>query len=106
MNEQTRLLVRAEYGGRCAYCGKKLTDETFHVDHILPRCLGGSDAFGNLIASCSDCNYAKRGMHPHEWVEKLGGFENIFCFTKKGEDAAQKLSDFITWYFFQTAGEL
>lgn len=40
----------------CVYCGEPATE----VDHIVARAHGGTDDDANLVASCHDCNEAKR----------------------------------------------
>ena len=32
---------------------------TFHVEHVIPRCLGGPSDFGNLAWACPSCNLHK-----------------------------------------------
>lgn len=44
-----------EQGGLCAYCMKKITADTSHVEHIVPQsaCKPGEDvAYGNMLAVC------------------------------------------------------
>lgn len=49
---------------RCQYCGRGVGEEvTLHVDHVVPRCEGGTNDPSNLKASCADCNHGK-GPHP------------------------------------------
>ena len=59
----------------CQYCGKRLPYLT--IDHVIPRRLGGSHTWDNLVAACPACNHRKGGrtleqvhmrpMHtPHE----------------------------------------
>jgi 5-methylcytosine-specific restriction endonuclease McrA len=46
--------------GKCHYCGTALAlEEPWHVEHQLPRALGGSDDRLNLVAACVECNLAK-----------------------------------------------
>jgi hypothetical protein len=46
--------------GRCMYCRAALTlDGRWHVEHMVPKALGGEDVAGNLVASCAPCNLAK-----------------------------------------------
>ena len=47
--------------GRCALTGRTLGREA-HLDHIVPRALGGDDRVENLRWLCADANYAKRAM--------------------------------------------
>jgi hypothetical protein len=43
-------------GGRCRICGQS---QKLHVDHIVPRAKGGSDAMDNLWLLCDQCNLSK-----------------------------------------------
>lgn len=46
--------------GRCHYCAADLQhDGAWHVEHMLPRALGGSDDAMNLVAACVNCNLQK-----------------------------------------------
>lgn len=47
------------------------------VDHVVPRSRGGSNAPGNLITACSDCN-AKRGRR------SVPAFARTLCDTVDG----------------------
>ena len=56
-------------GGRCHYCDCALTlDGAWHVEHQLPRALGGSDDIMNLVAACAPCNLAKSDRTALEFV--------------------------------------
>ncbi len=50
---------RAE--GRCEYCRMHdaLQGATFHVEHIVPRSLGGKSRLENLAWACPRCNLCK-----------------------------------------------
>lgn len=43
----------------CQYCGKRTPYLT--IDHVLPRRLGGSHTWENLVAACPPCNHHKGG---------------------------------------------
>jgi 5-methylcytosine-specific restriction endonuclease McrA len=43
----------------CQYCGKRTPYLT--IDHVLPRRLGGSHTWTNLVAACPTCNHRKGG---------------------------------------------
>lgn len=60
-----RLFQRDNY--ECAYCGK--TANT--VDHIIPRCRGGTSVWENAVASCLKCNHKKGSRTPEEANMKL-----------------------------------
>lgn len=51
--------------GICWYCGCKLNPFKFHIDHFVPRKLGGKSEYTNLVPSCPPCNTAK-GAKPLE----------------------------------------
>jgi 5-methylcytosine-specific restriction endonuclease McrA len=55
--------------GKCHYCGTTLTlDGKWHIEHQLPRALGGGDDALNLVAACVRCNLAKRDRTAIEFV--------------------------------------
>ena len=61
--------VIAKRGRHCMYCGKgPLYKRALHVDHIVPRSLGGRDELCNLIVSCSMCNMRKGSKDAAKFV--------------------------------------
>ncbi len=61
--------VFARSSGRCHYCRAALTLEgTWHVEHMLPRALGGGDEAVNLVAACAPCNLSKSDSTALEFV--------------------------------------
>lgn len=58
---ERRVRIRAD--NRCEYCRmhQALQGATFHVEHIVPRSLGGSSRLENLAWSCPGCNLHKAG---------------------------------------------
>lgn len=40
------------------------------IDHIMPRCLGGSSSEENLQTLCTRCNTLKGTKHPDVWRER------------------------------------
>lgn len=67
--------VFAKSGGKCHYCGEVLTlDGKWHIEHALPRALGGLDEIGNLFAACAPCNLAKSDRTALEFLaQTIGG---------------------------------
>lgn len=60
-------------GGRCHYCPQVLTlDGKWHVEHQMPRALGGEDTPANLVAACVKCNLAKSDRTALEFVVARG----------------------------------
>lgn len=55
--------------GCCHYCDATLAlDGAWHVEHMLPRALGGLDELGNLVAACVPCNLSKGDRTAIEFV--------------------------------------
>lgn len=55
--------------GLCHYCSTPLTlDGAWHVEHKMPKALGGSDDQINLVASCVPCNVEKRDRTDLEFI--------------------------------------
>lgn len=50
-------------GNACRYCG---SSEVPTVDHVIPRCQGGSDELHNLVVACRGCNSKKSGRTPEQ----------------------------------------
>jgi 5-methylcytosine-specific restriction endonuclease McrA len=55
---------------RCYWCGAKVY-EHYHVDHVMPLALGGSDSPENLVIACPPCNLSKGARHPMEFAGVL-----------------------------------
>ena len=58
----TRAHVRRRAHHRCEYCGlsqEAATIVPFHIEHVIPRQHGGSDAASNLALACYHCNQYK-----------------------------------------------
>lgn len=57
--------------GLCAYCGIRLFKD-YHVDHVTPLFLGGSDNPDNLVCSCVRCNSSKGHKLVADWQAVRG----------------------------------
>ena len=60
----------AEQMGVCVCCGAMLGDD-YHLDHIMPIALGGTNDESNLQLLKAECNMRKGAMHPDEWRKIL-----------------------------------
>jgi hypothetical protein len=69
-----RRAIFEEAGGKCHYCGIAL-DLTgkWHIEHQLPRALGGGDDGLNLVAACVPCNLGKSDKTAIEFVTRGHG---------------------------------
>ena len=57
--------------GKCACCGEPLGTE-YHLDHIMPLALGGSNTDDNIQILRSTCNQQKHARHPIEFMQQRG----------------------------------
>ena len=76
-----RFHVLAKSKGVCMACGAKSTEAFLHVDHIVPKSLGGLTELDNLQALCYKCNTQKRNRDETDfmlWHKRLE-FRNPKC---------------------------
>ena len=61
MADESREFVTLRAGRRCEYCQmhQYLQGATFHLEHIIPRILGGSSELSNSALACPSCNLHK-----------------------------------------------
>lgn len=60
--------------GVCHYCGRAFSPRELTMDHIIPVSRGGRTTKGNVVASCKECNTAKKQLLPMEWDDYLKRF--------------------------------
>lgn len=58
----TKRNVLKRDGFQCQYCGTRRGP--FTIDHVVPRSLGGRDAWENLVCACHRCNNLKGDRTP------------------------------------------
>lgn len=61
IGKKVRFEVFKRDGFCCVYCGSSPAESELEVDHIIPKCKGGSDDIANLATSCFKCNRGKSG---------------------------------------------
>jgi hypothetical protein len=56
--KQEREFVTERAGARCEYCRapQVITGATYHIEHIVPSCLGGAGHPSNYALCCMTCN--------------------------------------------------
>jgi hypothetical protein len=54
-----RQRIRERDGYRCRYCGRRVSAQTWRIDHVLPRSRGGPATDDNLVTACRRCTYRK-----------------------------------------------
>jgi 5-methylcytosine-specific restriction endonuclease McrA len=60
---------RERQGGTCFWCKGKLG--AYHIDHVIPIALGGSNGPENIVISCPHCNLSKSAQHPMDFAGML-----------------------------------
>lgn len=66
--------IFAKCEGKCHYCNTPLMlDGNWHVEHMLPRALGGQDEPSNLVAACVRCNLKKNDRTAIEFMADRQG---------------------------------
>lgn len=66
--------IYAKCEGCCHYCSGPLQlDGVWHIEHMLPKALGGQDEASNLVAACAPCNLKKRDRTAIEFVASANG---------------------------------
>ncbi len=61
---------------RCVYCGLDGTDcfvrwQQLDVDHLIPKCRGGTNSHANKVVSCLRCNLMKGSLDPRGYADNL-----------------------------------
>lgn len=57
--------------GKCPCCKRPLGDD-FHLDHIMPLALGGTNTDCNIQLLRAKCNVSKGAKHPTEFMQRRG----------------------------------
>lgn len=57
--------------GKCACCKRPLGDD-YHLDHIMPIVLGGTNTDDNMQLLRAECNLQKHAKHPVAFMQQRG----------------------------------
>lgn len=64
---RNKLEIKQE--GRCYRCKIRMIRKTFHIDHKIALCNGGSNAENNLGLICKPCHKEKTSVDRQRWYE-------------------------------------
>lgn len=56
---------------KCAVCHTSIT-KGYHVDHVIPLVMNGSNGKDNLQLLCPPCNLSKNAKHPVDFMQERG----------------------------------
>lgn len=56
---------------KCATCRISISGN-YHIDHIMPISLGGSNVDSNIQLLCPHCNLSKHAKHPIDFMQSKG----------------------------------
>lgn len=64
-----RLEIFNKSEGKCHYCSMPLDlHGKWHIEHMMPKALLGSDHTSNLVAACVPCNMKKKDKTAEEFI--------------------------------------
>lgn len=78
VNPRVRKALFKEQNGKCHYCGCQLVleqwkENSITLDHVIPKCLGGTRDLWNVVGACLACNSLRGNMDYQEfkrtWAE-------------------------------------
>ena len=93
INRNLAIKLTAKQGGLCGLCGRNLSEvNEVHIDHIVPKSIGGGDTEDNLQAVCAQCNLRKGSTPPLAWSPAhLAG--NVSDYDVKSDPFVQRFID-------------
>ncbi len=71
---QFRNSIRYAFGGLCAYCRCRRATT---LDHLKPKCRGGSSLRSNLLPSCLECNHSKGSEDWLNWYSNQSFYNSV-----------------------------
>lgn len=71
VDKVSRYMLYKRDDGKCAYCGKSLSQKESTIDHIIPKDKGGLTTWDNCVISCKPCNNFKDNKTLEESGMKL-----------------------------------
>jgi 5-methylcytosine-specific restriction endonuclease McrA len=65
------IILQKKQKNKCINCHVSIKN-SFHIDHIMPIALGGTNDKKNIQLLCAHCNHVKYAKHPIEWAQENG----------------------------------
>lgn len=89
LTKAERQFVYDKYSGHCAYCGRKIKQDTMQVDHVIPLKLGGKDVLDNMFPACSSCNHFKSSLRLEVFRKRIERLPELLMKDTKYKDAVR-----------------
>ena len=93
-------------GGKCMYCGRKVSLSGFSFDHVIPQSRGGKTSWENIVICCLRCN-SQKGDKPtskfkkpiiQPYAPKLNRAAPAYLVNKlSGEIVEETWMDYLYW---------
>lgn len=64
------IYILKKYNYSCRYCGNRIENYSWHLDHIKPLAQNGKNKVENLAVSCPSCNMMKNSMVEQDFLGK------------------------------------
>lgn len=68
--EEVRSMLKRQRG-KCLVCKVDIS-KAYHIDHVMPLVLGGSNGISNIQLLCPHCNLSKQSKHPITFMQSRG----------------------------------
>lgn len=81
----------------CRYCKRPVVEtmdesrpDRLTIDHVTPKCLGGTNSLGNLVVACHACNCSKGDKMPDQFVVTPWGVPSKREIIRANNEAANR----------------
>ena len=68
-----RRAIKEHFNCTCVYCGEFHELPNLTIDHVRPKCKGGTDTTANVVPSCRRCNQEKGSREWQDWMRSTFG---------------------------------
>ena len=68
-----RRAIKEHFNCQCVYCGEFHELHNLTIDHVRPKCKGGTDTTTNVVPSCRRCNQDKGSREWLDWMRARFG---------------------------------
>ena len=91
ISKDKKIKVYNRDGGVCKLCGKKLTQEDYTIDHIVPVSRGGTNQLSNLRCLCERCNKLKADDLDPEMIENIWNIGARYLYDNPNSELSKRL---------------